>query len=224
MIGVEMTVDTVAQWANARVVGCRTLVLRHVCIDSRQIQRQALFVALPGTNTNGHAYVAEVLAHESVAVLISRTYYRTHRAILHACMDKMHTDAEANTAGTGIDVPRTDIDVPRTDIDVPRTDIDVPRTDIDVPRTDRDVPRTDRDVSRTDIDVPRTDRDVPRTDRGTNVHEADERITTVRTETGGRYAGMQSILVVADPLHALFAYCTQIPRAISAILQNSHYW
>ena len=234
MIGVGVTVDTIAQWAGARVVGCRTLVLRHVCIDSRQIQRQALFVALPGTNTDGHAYVAEVLAHGSVAVLVSKKYYRTHRAILCAgmenmhtdaeanenqhtpavppAMDTMHTDVEANTAGVGIDVPRTDIDVPRTDIDVPRTDIDVPRTDIDVPRTD--------------IDVPRTDIDVPRTDMGTNVHEADERITTVRTETDRRYAGMQSILVVADPLHALLRiahkYLEQFPPFCKIAITGSN--
>jgi len=86
MIGVPLTVDTVAKWAHARVVGCRALVMKHLAIDSREVLPQTLFVALPGATTDGHAYLADVLKLPATALLIRARHYRAHRrAILAMC-------------------------------------------------------------------------------------------------------------------------------------------
>lgn len=86
MIGIPITVRTMAEWVGRGVVcvGDATALLRHLCIDSRVTKAGALFVALPGERTDGHRYLAEALAPVGSAALICRDHYRTHRAALHA--------------------------------------------------------------------------------------------------------------------------------------------
>lgn len=84
MIGVPVTAHSACRWARARCVGDGSVVLRHLCIDSREAKPHSLFVALPGRTTDGHAYLHEVLSFPATAVLIRRSYYRAHRTMLRA--------------------------------------------------------------------------------------------------------------------------------------------
>lgn len=84
MIGLPLTVATVAEWTGARCVGQRSLPLRQFSIDSRTTEAESLFVALSGERTDGHRYLAEALIPSGTAALIRRRYYRAHRAELRA--------------------------------------------------------------------------------------------------------------------------------------------
>src|SRR5438270_6458917 len=44
----------------------------HVCIDSRDVARSDLFVALPGTRVDGHAFLDAAFEAGARAVLVSR--------------------------------------------------------------------------------------------------------------------------------------------------------
>ena len=84
MIGVATALRTIADWADAQCVGDSDMDMRHVCIDSRLTQPHSLFVALPGTVTDGHRYIDRALALPSTAAVICSDYYHAHRDTLHA--------------------------------------------------------------------------------------------------------------------------------------------
>lgn len=50
-------------------------VVASVCIDTRSLGRDALFVALPGTRTDGHAFLAQAFAKGAAAALVRRSWW-----------------------------------------------------------------------------------------------------------------------------------------------------
>ncbi|MDH4036642.1 MAG: UDP-N-acetylmuramoyl-L-alanyl-D-glutamate--2,6-diaminopimelate ligase [Candidatus Krumholzibacteria bacterium] len=52
--------------------GTRTLVVRGIAVDSRKVQDGDLFVAVPGTAVDGHAFIGDALARGAVAVVAER--------------------------------------------------------------------------------------------------------------------------------------------------------
>jgi len=60
-----------ARAAGGRLEGLgRTASVRRVVIDSREVEEGDLFVALPGTRTDGHGFVAEALRRGAVGALV----------------------------------------------------------------------------------------------------------------------------------------------------------
>ncbi|MFW6337568.1 MAG: UDP-N-acetylmuramoyl-tripeptide--D-alanyl-D-alanine ligase [Alkalispirochaetaceae bacterium] len=51
-------------------------VVASVCIDTRSLGRDALFVALPGTRTDGHSFLAQAFAKGAAAALVRRSWWR----------------------------------------------------------------------------------------------------------------------------------------------------
>jgi UDP-N-acetylmuramoyl-tripeptide--D-alanyl-D-alanine ligase len=50
------------------------VIVRGICVDSRLTQPGDLFFALPGAQTDGHAYLAEVASKGAVAAIVSKNY------------------------------------------------------------------------------------------------------------------------------------------------------
>ncbi len=50
-------------------------VVASVCIDTRSLGRDALFVALPGTRTDGHSFLAQAFAKGAAAALVRRSWW-----------------------------------------------------------------------------------------------------------------------------------------------------
>ena len=73
----------VAEWLDGELIGDANLPIAAVSIDSRRIGGQALFVALAGRYTDGHRYVADVLADGNNAALIEADYARREGEHLH---------------------------------------------------------------------------------------------------------------------------------------------
>jgi UDP-N-acetylmuramoyl-tripeptide--D-alanyl-D-alanine ligase len=55
-----------------QTVGERAGAFRHVVVDSREVQRSDLFVALPGEHGNGHNFVADALQRGAAGLLVNR--------------------------------------------------------------------------------------------------------------------------------------------------------
>lgn len=51
-------------------------VIASVCIDTRSLVRDALFVALPGTRTDGHSFLAQAFAKGAAAALVRRSWWQ----------------------------------------------------------------------------------------------------------------------------------------------------
>ncbi len=72
---------TVAEAVAATAGRAETLsdgALNSVSIDSREIARDALFVAIKGDKLDGHDYVAAALAAGATAAIVSEDWFRTH--------------------------------------------------------------------------------------------------------------------------------------------------
>jgi len=50
-----------------------------VCIDSREVKENNLFVAIKGENFDGHNFIKEVINKSAGAVVISEEYYNSHK-------------------------------------------------------------------------------------------------------------------------------------------------
>ena len=77
-----------------------------VCIDTRSLGRDALFVALPGTRTDGHSFLAQAFAKGAVAALVERRWWQergehfsrwVERAILFVVDDPLSAMQELAT-------------------------------------------------------------------------------------------------------------------------------
>ncbi len=65
-----LTLEDVQRWSQGESVHCDLeAAVTHLTIDSREAGAGALFVALPGTRTDGHAYVREVWRRGAVALV-----------------------------------------------------------------------------------------------------------------------------------------------------------
>lgn len=65
-----LTFREVQEWTGGELVGCSPSdTVRKLSIDSRDAARGVLFVALPGTQTDGHAFVQEVWRAGGVAMV-----------------------------------------------------------------------------------------------------------------------------------------------------------
>ncbi len=63
------TLQWAAEGMNGRIVGDATGEITSVCIDSRQAKPGALFFALKGEHSDGHAFVAQALRAGAIAVV-----------------------------------------------------------------------------------------------------------------------------------------------------------
>jgi len=50
--------------------------LEGVCIDSRKVEKGSLFVALPGTRTDGHEFLEQAAANGAAGLLVRRAWWR----------------------------------------------------------------------------------------------------------------------------------------------------
>ncbi len=67
-----ITVAWAAEAMGARIVGAAEGVIRGVCTDTRRDADDSLFFALPGENSDGHAYVARAFAAGAVGAVVSQ--------------------------------------------------------------------------------------------------------------------------------------------------------
>ena len=71
---VALTAELVASATGGRLIaGAGAAAFTGVAIDSRAVTPGVLFVALPGTRTDGHAFVADAIARGAAGVLVSQT-------------------------------------------------------------------------------------------------------------------------------------------------------
>ncbi len=57
----------------------RVLPCREVCIESRNIRGEELFIPLKGERTDGHRYIRQALAMGAAGALCGRAYYEDHK-------------------------------------------------------------------------------------------------------------------------------------------------
>lgn len=55
--------------ATQQVIGNRNLSVKAICFDSRAVSQDALFVAVPGTKVDGHAYIPQAIAAGSSVIV-----------------------------------------------------------------------------------------------------------------------------------------------------------
>ncbi len=68
----EMTVGMLADRLGASVSGCRDVLVRGVCHDSRRVEEGDLFVAIKGGRFDGHDHVGEAVSRGAAAVVCER--------------------------------------------------------------------------------------------------------------------------------------------------------
>ena len=51
------------------VVGSTQIAIEHVCYDSRQVRKNALFVAIRGTQVDGHTFMAQAVEDGAIAII-----------------------------------------------------------------------------------------------------------------------------------------------------------
>ena len=73
------TVGALAEIAGARLEGAADRSADSISIDTRSLSPGALFVALPGTNTDGHAFVTAAYEAGAVAALVAESRYKDTR-------------------------------------------------------------------------------------------------------------------------------------------------
>ncbi|MFW6214741.1 MAG: UDP-N-acetylmuramoyl-tripeptide--D-alanyl-D-alanine ligase [Alkalispirochaetaceae bacterium] len=59
-----------------------------VCIDTRSLERDSLFVALPGQRTDGHAFLAQAFSKGAVAALVRREWWKERGEHLTRWVDR----------------------------------------------------------------------------------------------------------------------------------------
>jgi UDP-N-acetylmuramoyl-tripeptide--D-alanyl-D-alanine ligase len=64
--------DVVEGVSGRRIDALAALRVNDFCIDSRQVMRGDVFVALPGERVDGHAYVAQAFQRGAIAAIVSR--------------------------------------------------------------------------------------------------------------------------------------------------------
>jgi len=70
-----------SRWVqNAEMIGSLEEQITSVEIDSRQVERGSLFVALPGENTDGHQYVETAFEKGALLALVSREWAEQQNA------------------------------------------------------------------------------------------------------------------------------------------------
>ena len=67
-----LTADELAQLSGGRLLSRSDRPIRGAAVDSRLVTRDALFVALPGERTDGHAHIGDAIARGAAAVLVTR--------------------------------------------------------------------------------------------------------------------------------------------------------
>ena len=90
MIAEPITVDSAVKWAGGetRMVGESSLALEHVTIDSRIDESGAVFVALPGSNSDGHQYVEDFLEIPLRAAIVRQDFFDVNRQKLVGLVQK----------------------------------------------------------------------------------------------------------------------------------------
>jgi UDP-N-acetylmuramoyl-tripeptide--D-alanyl-D-alanine ligase len=67
-----MTADDLARLTGGRLLARSDRPIRGAAVDSRLVAPGELFVALPGEQTDGHAFVADAIARGAAAVIVTR--------------------------------------------------------------------------------------------------------------------------------------------------------
>jgi Alr-MurF fusion protein len=76
-----ITLEHVAKVTYGQLCGRpRTPIVNRVCIDSRGVSRDSLFVALKGTHTDGHLFLADAFRNGASAALVADSMTRTMAA------------------------------------------------------------------------------------------------------------------------------------------------
>ena len=67
-----LTADDLARLTGGRLLARSDHPIRGAAVDSRLVEPGELFVALPGENVDGHAFVADAIARGATAVIVTR--------------------------------------------------------------------------------------------------------------------------------------------------------
>jgi len=67
-----LTPDDLARLTGGRLLARSGRPIRGAAVDSRVVEPGQVFVALPGERTDGHAFVADAVAHGAAAVIVTR--------------------------------------------------------------------------------------------------------------------------------------------------------
>ncbi len=68
----KMSLGAMASVIKGELIGCGEAECTGFSIDSREIQQNALFIALAGDNYDGHEYVADAISRGAMAALVER--------------------------------------------------------------------------------------------------------------------------------------------------------
>jgi UDP-N-acetylmuramoyl-tripeptide--D-alanyl-D-alanine ligase len=68
-----LSAEEIAAATNGRLLARSSRLVRGAAVDSREVVRDNLFVALPGERTDGHRFVADAVAAGAAAALVTRS-------------------------------------------------------------------------------------------------------------------------------------------------------
>lgn len=68
------TLQYMAEAAHGELIGASDAVVRRVCTDSRAVESEDLFVALPGDRFDGHAFLADAVRAGIVGAVVDRAH------------------------------------------------------------------------------------------------------------------------------------------------------
>ncbi len=68
----SLSADDLAQLTGGRLLARSPRPIRGAAVDSRLIRPDQVFVALPGERVDGHAFIAQALAHGAAALVVTR--------------------------------------------------------------------------------------------------------------------------------------------------------
>ena len=63
------------------VIGTTNLHISSVEFDSRKVKKQSLFVAVKGTETDGHEYISQAIKNGAIAIVVEQTPAETEEGI-----------------------------------------------------------------------------------------------------------------------------------------------